>query len=278
MLERLRNAGIDVAPFQSFTWPSANSPAQDQYPAWIRTTNGFCARVTHEEDWALMGALAAKRNDGSPMLLQPCFDDRVYSALGRRQDRYFELLSVLQTVCSEGHYRVPMQHTAPSGLDDAAFHLLLANIHKVGETLPEGRYGVELEYILRDDTPLLTFVQVKSALPPAQAALLRSVQGIDPRQPMPAPKPHSAPAAVGWIPYRSGVVKEVAGVDAARDLPGVVEVAMNVQTGITLGHIVDLETRDRGGYVVAVGDTPDEAQDRMRQAVARIQIVTRVML
>jgi len=80
--------------------------------------------------------------------------------------------------------------------------------------------------------------------------------------------------AVYWIPSRSGVVTEVTGVDEARAMDGVMDVVINVQSGDTLGHIIDCVSRDRIGHVYAAADTPEEAMAIAKRARDAIEVHT----
>jgi hypothetical protein len=82
-------------------------------------------------------------------------------------------------------------------------------------------------------------------------------------------------AALRWLPTRSGVISEVVGIEAARAVSGVVEVAAFVNPGDVMRHVVDCETRDRIGYVAAEGETAEAARRAVDEAVASINIVTR---
>ncbi|MBI4557596.1 MAG: ATP-grasp domain-containing protein [Candidatus Hydrogenedentes bacterium] len=85
-------------------------------------------------------------------------------------------------------------------------------------------------------------------------------------------------AAISWLDARSGVVRALQGVAAARSLPGVHAVHLAVTLGDILGHVVDEFTRDQLGYVVACGESGEAARQIASQAKNAIQIVTRPTL
>lgn len=90
-----------------------------------------------------------------------------------------------------------------------------------------------------------------------------------------SPQPENeSPCAIVWIPSRSGVVQAIEGIDAARRIPGVVDVRFGAKPGDIMGHVVDRETRDRVGYVAARGETAEEALDRARRAAECCKVVT----
>lgn len=81
-------------------------------------------------------------------------------------------------------------------------------------------------------------------------------------------------AAIQWIDTHSGYVMAVEGLQEARAVPGVREVRVAAKPGDRMGHVVDVETRDRVGYAVATGNSAGEALDAAREAASRCKIVT----
>ena len=81
-------------------------------------------------------------------------------------------------------------------------------------------------------------------------------------------------AALYWIPARSGGVSEVRGLEAARAVEGVQDGVMIAQPGDVMGHVVDCPTRDRVGYVVAMGASAAAAVAAAKRARARCELVT----
>ena len=69
---------------------------------------------------------------------------------------------------------------------------------------------------------------------------------------------------------RSGVMAGVDGIDAARAIEGVVEIDVTIPTGTPVRPLPD---GDRYlGFVFAVGRTPDEVVDRLREATAALDV------
>jgi biotin carboxylase len=82
-------------------------------------------------------------------------------------------------------------------------------------------------------------------------------------------------AALYWVRAGSGVVTEIAGLDAARALPGVQEVVIHVKPGDTVRHIMDCADRDRIGYVVATADSLEAALDTAKRARDTCEVMVR---
>ncbi len=81
-------------------------------------------------------------------------------------------------------------------------------------------------------------------------------------------------AAICWIPTRSGIVREIWGLDEARAVPGVEEVTVFASPGQIMGHVVDCASRDRVGYVVATGPTAAAALAAAAQARDLCRVLT----
>jgi biotin carboxylase len=72
------------------------------------------------------------------------------------------------------------------------------------------------------------------------------------------------------VPPRSGVVRDVTGLDLARAVPGVVEMSCAVTAGMRIR--IENSFTDRKGYVIGVSDAADDAGRIADRAVARIVI------
>lgn len=92
--------------------------------------------------------------------------------------------------------------------------------------------------------------------------------------PLPAPAPPSGAAGVRFLTGAPGVLTAVAGVERARALDGVVEVALEVSPGDVLHGWRD--NLDRPGFVVCRGRDRDEVDRRLDQAAGAVVFETRV--
>lgn len=81
-------------------------------------------------------------------------------------------------------------------------------------------------------------------------------------------------SAIYWIPAPPGRVLSISGVEAARALPGVKEVVVAAKPGDVLEPIIDCVTRDKVGYVLTEGDTPQAAIDAATRACGALCIET----
>jgi biotin carboxylase len=90
--------------------------------------------------------------------------------------------------------------------------------------------------------------------------------------PPPAPEANGG-AAIRYFTPQPGVVEEVSGLDAARYLPGVVDLKVDVRVGARVPAL--LSSFDRVGYVIGVGADTGQAYQRCLDAVDAVTIRTR---
>jgi biotin carboxylase len=92
------------------------------------------------------------------------------------------------------------------------------------------------------------------------------------QSPPPTPAPTGG-AAIRYLTPRPGVVEEVGGLDAARYLPGIVDVQVSVRVGHRVGPL--RSSFDRVGYVIAVGADSGQAYQRCLDAAATLTVRVR---
>jgi predicted ATP-grasp superfamily ATP-dependent carboligase len=89
------------------------------------------------------------------------------------------------------------------------------------------------------------------------------------------PWPAIKPCALYWMQTGTGFVERIEIADVVRTEPKVVRVQSDVTTEEVLGHTFDAEGRERIGYVIARGESPEDALNTARWAWARSRVVTR---
>jgi biotin carboxylase len=87
---------------------------------------------------------------------------------------------------------------------------------------------------------------------------------------VPATPEPTGGAAIRYLTPRPGVVEEIHGLDAARYLPGVVDVEVGVRGGDRVDPL--RSSLDRVGYVIAVGADTSQAEQRCLDAVDTVKI------
>lgn len=77
-----------------------------------------------------------------------------------------------------------------------------------------------------------------------------------------------------WLKAKPGTVREIRGLEQAANTPGVHDICLQASEGKTIPDVVDCATRDKIGYVIAAGNTVDEAFSAARLAAEKIKIIT----
>jgi biotin carboxylase len=177
-----------------------------------------------------------------------------------------------------GPHPVELGHVVPALPDDAAA------AEKALDTLVAAtgfRSGIlHAEWIIRDGTPHL--LECAARLPGDYLPLLLAlaydsdlVRGfldvLEGRAPSMAEAPAQA-AAIRYLEAAPGTVREIRGLAAAQDLPGVIGVWMSVAPGDTVPEVTS--SWSRAGEVVVVGADREEAAARALAAAAAVRVVT----
>ncbi|HEX72226.1 MAG TPA: hypothetical protein ENN65_02815 [Candidatus Hydrogenedentes bacterium] len=290
LLEYVRESGVRMAPWRVVAdLREAERAAQDLgAPMWVRSTgneHGFCMRVDHAGDLPLAYAKARQRGGAADalLLLQQAADGAVCRVVGFQFDLTYVPIDAMEESYLEGFYRVPMMLAAPSGLDAGAYAETMEAARKATRTLPPAAGLLEMAFALDTRGPMLLEAYRRDATDPFHTRLLRLALGVDleaeaarvaaGKPPIAAPMRDMA-AVIRWITPSAGVVKAIEGADAARAMPGVEEVTINIRPGDVIRHLTDTAARDRIGWVITVGPTRDIAHACARDAVAAVRIVT----
>jgi biotin carboxylase len=96
-------------------------------------------------------------------------------------------------------------------------------------------------------------------------AVLKGFMG---EYPWPQPNAHPRAASIRFFSFKPGVVTRLAGIEEAQRTPGVVRVECQLAVGSTVTPMLDTHTRP--GYVLAVGDTGDEAVRAAESALRKV--------
>ncbi len=101
-----------------------------------------------------------------------------------------------------------------------------------------------------------------------EAVLLRHALGFPPQR----PRPQAAAAGAMMLPIpQTGVLRAVGGQDAARAVPGIVDLEITIRPG---RPVVPLPEGDRYlGFLVARGAGPDDVEAALREAHRRLDVV-----
>jgi len=260
-------------------------------PMWVRASGGFmhptCTLVEHAPDLPLVVSRARKRHPDAPVYLQQAIAGPTYRLIGFKTGRAFHPVEIISESHLEGAARVPMCWAVPAGLSGYAYNAVLDAGRAAGEVLPHGHGLVDIEIVFSEHGPTVTDVLVAPQVYPVLHQLLQQGPGMDlladALRVAVGERPAASPtrglgAAVCWFSAGTGVVEDVRNTREALSLGGVVRLVANAQPGDTLGHILDVASRDRVGYVITRGPTRELALESAVNACGRVEIVTRAML
>ena len=93
-----------------------------------------------------------------------------------------------------------------------------------------------------------------------------------------APIPLQRSVSFRWLPVRSGQVMVPPDTGALLAMPGIVAAQVTAKTDDSLRHAIDAPGVRQVGYVVAAGNTTDEAESRARAAVEAHPVKTEKVL
>ncbi len=279
--------GAVLFDFSDLDHPRAPELSRLPIPAWVRAAcargDSSCMRLEHPNDLSLASAKLQKRNLGGPIRIQPALEGAVYRALAFKTGGGLSLCCLIAEEMTTSVYRVPLSMMVPAEGRTDLLCEVAAMAEQVNGHLPQGWGYVELEFVDAAIGLRLIDVQCPARLDPHLRQLVRLALGIDlllasmacalGRMPSLAPTRHAG-AAMTWLLARSGVVTGLRGVEEARRIDGVIEVTINAREGDILSHVVDIPSRERGGYIVATGDSATQARERLDAARARVWINT----
>lgn len=134
---------------------------------------------------------------------------------------------------------------------------------------PHGPFIMEIGARLGGDFITTELVPRSTGIDMVAAAIRLALGEIPDLTPAHAPQG----AAIRYLTPSPGQVVEISGIDAARGLPGVQRVAVDVSRGDVVPPITS--SLSRIGYVIAEGKTAAEAVTRAEFARAQIHIVTK---
>jgi hypothetical protein len=280
-------AGATLFDFSDLDHPNAPAVARLPIPAWVRAActrgDSSCMRLEHPNDLSLAWAKLRKRGMEGPIRIQPVVEGLVYRLLAFKAGSALVMAGLIGEEVTSSVYRVPLSMSIPAEGHDTLLEEANALASQVNVGLPEGWGYVELEFVDTKDGLCLVDVQCPARLDSHLCRLIELSQGIDLRRaslqcalgrvPEIAPSRNTG-VAFTWLLTRSGVVTGLQGLDKAREMPGVVEVNIVAEEGHILSHVVDIPSRERGGYIIATGNTAAEARARLEAARSTVWINT----
>lgn len=279
--------GAALFDFSDLNHPRAPEVTRLPIPAWVRAActrgDSSCMRLEHPNDLSLASAKLRKRGMEGPIRIQPVVEGPVYRLLAFKTGPSLAVAGLIGEEVTSSVYRVPLSMSMPAEGRDRLWAEAGKLAEEVNDCLPVGWGYVELEFVDTGEGLRIVDVQCPARLDPHVRRLVALSQGIDLRRaslqcalgrvPDVAPTRNTG-AAFTWLLTRSGVVTGFQGIEEARHMPGIVDVHIVATEGDILSHVVDIPSRERGGYVIATGDTAAEARERLEAARAMVWINT----
>ncbi len=252
-------------------------------PVWVRASRGngdsSCVRLEHPDDLSLSLAKLKKRGVNGAVRLQPVLEGPVYRLMAFKTGRDLVAFDIVQEETTTSMYRVPLSISMPVTRNGTLYSEVSGEAQRLNRLLSDGWGYLELEFVGTPSGPVLTDVQCPAMLDPLLRALVIESQGVDlhlavlqcalGRRPYLSPNREVGVAAT-WLLTRSGRVTGFRGIEEARGMPGITAVEISAREGDIVTHVVDIPSRERGGYIIAMGATAEAA--RARLALAREQV------
>ncbi|MBI1317346.1 MAG: hypothetical protein GC168_00170 [Candidatus Hydrogenedens sp.] len=279
--ERLEQDGVRVAPGILACDRDEGRLAAAQGargPLWLKSVGEgnprFCMELQFPEDLSLGFIQAIQRSTSNAVLVQRGENGPVYRLHCDRELRPVSPVMAEASLAPDSPYRVVMELTLPGDLSSERAQQLSAIARRTEALLEDdSRRWLEIEVVCTEAGPVLTDVWLSSTPTVIMTALQRA--GLDG---MPHGGDNGSAFSVAWLRSRSGVIRRIEGLERARALRSVVDVVVHATLGDVVGHVVDKQSRDRLGYVLAKGDTPTDARNHALHGRGLIFIETEIAM
>lgn len=256
-------------------------------PVWVRPACGdgdaSCMRVEHVGDLPLASQKLRKRGISGAVRLQPALEGAVLRLPAFKVGRDLLPLDLVAEETTSSMYRVPLGFAMPLPRRGDQLARALAISEEINRQLPPGWGYLECEFVDTGSDLVLVDIRAPASLDPLLRQVVQKAQGVDllhgviacalGRPPQVTPT-RELGAAATWLLTRSGTVTGFKGVEGARAMPGVDTVVIVAKEGDALTHVVDIPTRERGGYILATGSSMAVAKERLEAARVSVWINT----
>jgi hypothetical protein len=218
---------------------------------------------------AIAKAQSKRGATDAPIIIQRVMEGETLRVLGFKRRCEFQAIEVFGETNSPGLYRIAECVSLPSWMPAPSVVRAIDTAREAATRLPSGSYLVEIEVVLTFDQPMVAEIRISDIPNPIQARLLDLAYGIDLYAAVEAINAGKRPdlsarrdmaALCVWLRGHSGKVLSVDGIEAARALYGMAELAIHVKPGDVIRHVTDSAARDRIGYVITVGPTLARAE------------------
>jgi len=262
-----------------------NEISNSSNPIWIRTLdNQFCGAIQDSNDSHLVQVMIQKRSkEGKPILFQQGIEGKTYYLIGFRMAYHFLPVEIFSVEFTSGNYRIPRLIWSPADCSGLELKKIVEKAKTIAPNLPTGYYGVLLEFVADTQDIHLSFLHTFSQTDEVMTQVCKLASGMNlqeisetvEKQGIPTATPTRELGCVAaWIIPNSGIVQSIQGIEKVQTMEGIKEINIKIEEGNTLTHIVDIPSRDRIGYVIAVGPDSFTAKNRALSAISQIKIKT----
>jgi len=289
MRDALTGCGVSVPLFRvADSLEQAELAARDlPLPFVVRPASGrrdsAVRLLRHIEDLPLAFARARRCSGNGVVLLEEAVEGREYEVLAviHKGDLAFSITGRIEERADRCLLATGM--SMPAAVDDAGREVLVERAAQALAAVGYDNGPARVRLVLTSEGPVVRDVGHLCSTHCAVLDMARFCCGADLiadaiRVAFGEP-PHETTtaecsAAAFWIPAHSGTVEEIHGLHSAARLPGVLDLAIHVKPGDELGHVIDRESRDRIGWVIAAGKDAGEAIATARRARGLVEIRT----
>lgn len=267
---------------------SIESMLNDTNPLWIRTIdNQYCGIINDSNDFKLIYSTAKRKGKEEPVLVQQGREGKTCYLIGYRMAYHFLPVEIFGVEFIPGNYRIPRLLWLPAECSGREIKAMTEKSKRIAHDLPTGYYGILFEFIINSQGVFLSYINLSFHPDEGMCQICKEGTGVDlaqihqtiEKQGIPSSVPtRELGCAIAWIVPHSGVVQSIKNIEKVQNTEGVKQVTLNIHEGDTLTHVTDIESRNKTGYVIAIGPDAFTARNRALSAVSRIQINTQNLL
>ncbi|MFP6581350.1 MAG: hypothetical protein VCD00_02200 [Candidatus Hydrogenedentota bacterium] len=245
----------------------------------------YCRYVQFAADAGLAYHQLAALGEHSTVVIETLFRASVHWVLGMAHEGKIVFQDIVDVQCQSDVFQFAMGLSCPSRVNDEQRLQLRDLAIRVVEALDVRDGAFRIECLLGNE-PMVTEVDLGwfNQVMPVDVFALAGGEDYWKNQcgaigvACEAVGMKSGFVSLKWLYSRSGIVEGFDGVDAASKVPGVHDVHLNARVGVSLGHVIDVVSRDALGYAVATGSTREEAEIGSMRAVGLIDIQRKTVL
>ena len=217
-------------------------------------------KIDHPEDVPLGTLQVQKRSTIEQVIIEQSFSGRPISVYGSVVPSRFTSIALLDQEWLPG-FRFPRSLVYPANLGLELETVVLEIAQQAVDAVGFDEGSVRIDILLHeaqacildiDPCPLSEWLPVDLPGLAEGPSIISSALALATGS-TPVKKDRGQASAIAWLHTRSGKVESVDGEEIAILLPGVEAVHVAAREGDVFAHTIDIPSRDRVGYVVALG-------------------------